>query len=169
MHSFILLCFAKINTLLSEKEAYLLIHNRFINKKGKKGGNIALDLHMEHLNFDVKKLLNAMGGKITENSAQRCAKSMTVMSNIMDSVYKECNKAGHAGYHGIKTKVETVRSITKDLLSGNVFCYTPGREGYASFKHFKSNILDIDYRDFFTWAKDHLKKWKAIYETHCNQ
>ena len=32
-----LLFFAKIYDLLPEKEAYLLIHNRFVNKKGTKG------------------------------------------------------------------------------------------------------------------------------------
>ncbi len=161
----LLLFFAKINALLSEKEAYLLIHNRFVNKKGKKGGNIALDLHMEHLNLDVKKLLRAMGGNITEAAAQRSARSMTVMNNVMDSIYEECDKSHRAGYHGSKTSTETVHSITDDLMQRNVFNYTPGREGYKSFKNFKSNIIDIDYRDFFTWAKEHLKHWEGVYET----
>ena len=67
----ILLFFAKIYSLLSEREAHLLIHNRFLNKKGKKGGNVALDLHMEHLNLDVKKLLHAMGG---QNNRGSCTK-----------------------------------------------------------------------------------------------
>lgn len=165
----LLLFFAKIYALLSEKEAYLLIHNRFVNKKGKKGGNIALDLHMEHLNLDVKKLLHAMGGKITEAAAQRCARSMTVMNKIVDSVYDECDKSHRTGYHGIKTSKETVHSITHDLIQGDVFTYTQGREGYNSFKNFKSNIIDIDYRNFFTWAKEHLKQWEGIYEIPRNQ
>ena len=29
---------------------------------------------------------------------------------------------------------------------------------------FKSNVLDIDYRDFFQWAKDRFREWKGIYE-----
>ncbi len=51
----LLLFFAKIYALLSEKEAHLLVHNRFLNKKGGKGHNIPLDLHMEHFNLDLKK------------------------------------------------------------------------------------------------------------------
>jgi hypothetical protein len=49
----------------------------------------------------------------------------------------------------------------------DVFTYTRGREGHPSFKKFKSNILDIDYRDLFAWAKKHLNEWKGIYETPC--
>ena len=67
----LLLLFAKVYTLLSEKEAELLVLNRFLNKKGKEGGKIPLDLHMEHLNLVLKKLLQAMGVKITEAAAQR--------------------------------------------------------------------------------------------------
>lgn len=52
----------KKNALLPE-EAYLLVHNRFLNSKGSKGGNIPLDLHMEHLNLDVKNLFQAMWGR----------------------------------------------------------------------------------------------------------
>ena len=129
----LLLFFANIYALLPEKEAYLLIHNRFVNKKGTKGGNIALDLHMEHLNLDVKKLLSAMGGKITEAAAQRCARSLTVMNAVMDSIYNECDKLHRSGYHGNKAISETVLSIANDLMQGNVFTYTPKRDGQKSF------------------------------------
>ena len=145
----LLLFFANIYALLPEKEAYLLIYNRFVNRKGTKGGNIALDLHMEHLNLDVKKLLSAMGGKITEAAAQRCARSMTVMNAVMDSIYNECDKLHRSSYYGNKAISETVLSIANDSMQGNVFTYTPKRDGYKSFKTFKKNIIDIDYREFF--------------------
>lgn len=165
----LLLLLVKIYALLSKTEAALLVHNRFVNKKGKRGGNIPLDLHMEHLNLGLKKLLQAMGVKITEAAAQRCARSITVMNEVMDSVYEECSKSHRSGYHGNKSSKETVQSIVNDLLQGNVFQFKPGREGYKAFKTFKSNILDIDYRDFFSWIKNHLKNWEGVYETPRNQ
>lgn len=165
----LLLLFAKLYALLPEKEAESLIHNRFVNKKGKKGGNIPLDLHMEHFNLFLKTLLQAMGGKITEAAAQRCARSMTVLNEVRDAFYSECDKVHRSGYHGSKNTEETVKSMANDLLQGNVFQCIPGRESYQSFKKFKSNILDIDYRDFFTWVNNHLKQWKGVYETPRNQ
>ena len=59
---------------------------------------------------------------------------------------------------------EAVSIIVKDLISGKVFETSPGRKGYPSFQKFQSNVLDIDYRDLFQWAKDRFHDWKAIYE-----
>ena len=164
----LLLFFAKVNAMLSAKDAYLLVHNRFINKKGKKAGNIPLDRHMEHLNLDVKKILNAMGGKITKAAAQRCAQSISVTNTVIETVYQECEKSHRSGYHGLKNSDESVKSIATDLLQGKVFDCIPGRY-YPGFKNFKSNVIDIEYRDFFAWAKNHLKHWKGIYETTTKQ
>ena len=108
---------------------------------------------MEHLNLDVEKLLSAMGGKITEAAAQRCARSMTVMNAVMDSIYNECDNLHDSGYHGNKAISETVLSIANDLMQGNVFTYTPKRDDYKSFKTFKKNIIDIDYRGVFCLGK----------------
>ena len=47
----ILLLLAQNNGLLSEAESLSLISNRFANYKGTPGGNIPLDLHMEHMNI----------------------------------------------------------------------------------------------------------------------
>ena len=110
-----------------------------------------------------------MGGKITEAAAQRCARSITVMNKIMDTVYDDCDKSRRHGYHGYKNSTETVQSIATDLLQGEVFKYTAGRDGYPSFRNFKSNILDIGYRDFFQWTRNRLKQWKGIYETPHSQ
>ena len=165
----LLLLFAKLYALLPEKEAKSLVHNRFLNKKGKRGANIPLDLHMEHLNLFLKKLLQAMGGKITEAAAQRCARSMTVLNEVMDALYSDCDKLHRSGYHRNKNAAETVQSMANDLLQGNVFQCIPGRESYQSFKKFKSNILDIDYRDIFSWVNNHLKQWRGVYETPPNQ
>lgn len=157
--------FANIYSLLSEKDAFLLINNRFMNKKGGKGNNVPLDLHMEHLNLDLKKLLKSMGGKITEAASQRYARSLTVLNTIMDKIYKDCDKHYQSGYHGNKQSIETVTTIVNDLVRGNVFYFSPGRKGYNSFKNFNDSIVKLDYRDFFLWARNHFKHWKAIYET----
>jgi len=109
-----------------------------------------------------------MGGKLTEAAAQRSARSITVLNEVMNAIYTDCNKSYKRGYHGNRNCSETVASIVTDLLEGNVFNYVPNR-GYPSFRNFKSNILDIDYRNFFSWTHRHLKQWKGVYETPNNQ
>lgn len=34
-----------------------------------------------------------MGGKVTEAAAQRCARSITVMDEVLDTLYDECGKS----------------------------------------------------------------------------
>ena len=55
---------------------------------------------------------------------------------------------------------ETLRKQLKLLQTICLREKLPGRSGYPSFAKFKSNILDLDYRDFFQWSKE----WKGIYE-----
>lgn len=160
----LLLFFAQNCALFSEEESFHLIANRFVNAKGKLGGNIPLDLHMEHLNLLLKRLAKGMGGNITTASLQRAARSVVALNNVMEGVYEDCHKNRRSGHHGSKNPEEAVTITVNDLLQGRVFHKVPGRPGYHSFPDFKSNILDIDYRNFFQWAKDCLKHWKGIYE-----
>ena len=104
---------------------------------------------MEHLNLFLKKLLQAMGGKITEAATQRCARSMTVLNEVMDALYSDCDKLHRSGYHRNKNAAETVQSMANDLLQGNVFQCIPGRESYQSFKNLKATFLTLTIEIFF--------------------
>ena len=65
----ILLYLVKLAGLMSQKDAHNLKWNRFYNKHGIKGGNIPLDLRMEHMNKIVKTMWKALGSNINETSA----------------------------------------------------------------------------------------------------
>lgn len=86
------------------------------------------------------------------------------LNNVMKGIYEDCSKVKRSGHHGSKNPEEAVEIIVNDLLKGNIFEQQPGRSGYSSFAKFKSNILDVDYRDFFQWSKDRLREWKGICE-----
>ena len=141
-----------------------LVHNRFFNSEGKKGGNKPLDLQMEHLNFLLTMVLKSLSGHNTQRFAQRVARSFGTLEKIIDGIRKEMGLKKETGYHGIKDPDEAVKIIVTDVLNGNVFNHTPGRDGYPSFKKMKGSIVDLDFRDFFKWAHNHFKTWKAIYE-----
>lgn len=72
----ILLYLVKLAGLMSEKDAHDLKWNRFFNKHGVKGGNIPLDLRMEHMNKIVKTMWKALGSNINETSAERVANTV---------------------------------------------------------------------------------------------
>lgn len=98
-------------------------------------------------------------------SLQRAARSVVALNNVMNGAYEDCSKKRRSGHHGSKNPEEAVTITVNDLLQGRVFHKLPGRPGCHSFPTFTSNILDIDYRNFFQWAKNGLNQWKGIYET----
>ena len=101
---------------------------------------------------------------MTNASLQRAAQSVVPLNYVMKGIYEDCSKVKRSGHHGSKNPEEAVEIIVNDLLKSNVSEQQPGRSGYSSFAKFKSNILDVDYRDFFQWSKDRLREWKGICE-----
>ena len=132
----------------------------FFNVSGKAGGNIPLDLRMEHLNKLLKTALKQLGSNISEDAAQRIARALTGLERLISNVDTDCNLTGKRGYHNAKQLKETVIQITQDLLSEEAFDCKPGRK-YQCFKNFKSDLLD--HREFFSWGRRLFKVWEAMY------
>ena len=65
-------------------------------------------------------------------------------------------------------KVATMaRKVQKSLLKLLSMTYAAVRclsTTWPSFQKFRPDILDVDYRDFFAWAREKLDEWKGIYE-----
>ncbi len=159
----VLLFLAKIYAILPTGMAFELVHNRFFNATGKAGGNIPLDLRMEHLNKLLKIALKQLGSNVSEAAAQRIARALTGLERLVHNVDKDCNLTDKSGYHSAKHLRETVLVITQDLLDEKVFDFQPGRK-YQSFKKFKADLLHkLDHRDFFKWGLHLFKVWEPMY------
>ena len=159
----VLLFLAKVNAILSEKGAFEVLQNRYFNSSGKAGGNIPLDLRMEHLNKLLKLALKQLASNVTEAAAQRIAKSLSTIEDILLMVDVDCNLKYRSGYHNSKHLEEIVLTITNDLHEKKVYSVQPGRE-YQSFRGFNRNLLKkLDYREFYSWASKHFKVWQAMY------
>ena len=115
----VLLFLAKIHAILTEKLAFEAVQNRFFNKSGKAGGNVPLDVRMEHLNKLLKIALKQLASNITEASAQRIAKSLSTLEKVLSMIDKDCNLGPRSGYDSSKNLDETLVTITKDLNDMN--------------------------------------------------
>ena len=160
-----LLFLTKVKAILSKEKAQSLISNRFCNNHGKIGKNISLDLRLEQLNNILKACLKVLGSNFCEASAQRVARSIGKIEEILQSIDKDCDRCCEMKNRSKTDPTEAVKQIVSDLNSQNVFLHMPGREGYQSFPHFSSNLLEqLDYRDLHQWMKDKLSLWSNIYE-----
>lgn len=161
----VLLFLCKVFAILSEREAFHLCWNRFFNGKGGKGKNIPLDLKMEFYNHMLKSCLRMLGGNVNAKSAQRVARCLTMMQKVLDSVDCDVRLVNKSGAHKLVEAQQAVSQIVNDLVEGNVFSFQQGREGYTAFPNFERDILKgLDYRDFFSWSRDLIKTWYAMYE-----
>lgn len=143
--------------------AFELIHNRFFNASGRAGGNIPLDLRMEHLNKLLKIALRQLGANVSEAAAQRIARALAGLEILISNVDSDCNLSFKSGHHSDQRLKEVVLQITQDLLTEQVFESQPGRM-YQSFKNFKSDLLHkLDQRDFFRWGRRLFKTWEPMY------
>lgn len=66
---------AKFRAILPTGMALELIHNRLLMLLEEQGGNISLDLRMEHLTKLSKIALRQLGANVSEAGAQRIARS----------------------------------------------------------------------------------------------
>lgn len=159
----ILLFLAKIYAILTEKLAFEVFQNRYYNNAGKAGRNVPLDLILEHLNKLLKLALKQLASNITEAAAQRIAKSLSTLGDVLSKIDLDCNLRPRSGYHSSKHLDETVISITKDLNDIKAFEIKPGRS-YKSFKGFRKNLFHkLDYREYHDWASRLFDVWQTMY------
>lgn len=163
-YSYVVLLFlAKLYAILPNGMAFDLIHNRFFNSSGKPGGNIPLDLRMEHLNKLLKIALRQLGSNINESSAQRIAKGLEGLEDLVKNIHRDCSLPNQPGYHSSSHLRETVTIILNDLISEKVFFHHEGRQ-YKVFQKFSSDLLrKLDHRDFCHWARRLFNTWEAMY------
>ena len=82
--------------------------SRTINTHGKPGHNVPCDLHMEHLNRQLKRCIRNAGSNIYPSAIQRVAKSLGPVSNVCAQFEKELSISANKDYH-------TYPSFRKDL------------------------------------------------------
>lgn len=73
--------------------------SRFVNAKGGRGRNISCDLHMEHLNRELKTAISGLGANITKNSISRSARCLRTTLEVCDNFDSANNISKPSGKH----------------------------------------------------------------------
>ena len=68
--------------IFTERMRNQLIWNRTINTTGQIGRNISMDLHMEHLNRDLKSAISHLSSNVTKTNIDRLGKSLQKLSAV---------------------------------------------------------------------------------------
>lgn len=150
-----------VNATASPRIAAQLKWSRVVNTKGKKGHNVAADLHMEHLNKVLKGCIANLGANISEETIIQCWKSLSGLMDVCKQFDTENDVKPSSTTHSKPNTAEDMIRILVELTStSQVFDYVPGRK-HKTFKGIKPNIANcIDAKKLLDWLQMAKNKYK---------
>ena len=152
----------QVNFTLPPNLAHSVVFNRFWNTRGGRGNNIGLDLHLEHLNNFLKSFLKGLGTNLTERSADRISRSVSVLKQLLDATDRETGVAKQSGRHRTPDQTRDIRVLTEVALEAELFTCHIGRE-FQAFPGFDQDLLSkLNYEKFRWWMKERLIDWGVV-------
>ena len=125
-----------------------------MNVSGGRGQNIPTDLHMEHLNKRLKKILRLSGSNIIKpNTIVRAAKTIGFVHHVC-SVFESglgCAMVSPHRKHKPTSFDKDLALITNVLKEQNVFIVNKRKRCHPSFPIKKTLIRGLDENDVLDW------------------
>ena len=150
---------SQIEALLSPYEAHSLIWNRFNKAKESYGGNIPLDLAVEHYNNMMKNVVRLLGPNNTNRRAiDRYAKAVTTNKAVLSNFDKACRVLKRSGRHTQASIQNDLKKIVKELKNQEALTFKKNRHYKAHTKVQPSLLDNFDVHDFYAWIETHKKK-----------
>ena len=140
---------------LSPRELEEVMYSRFINTSGVQGRNVCADLHMEHLNRELKKGISALGSGKTQDTIIRLGKALGTVSPILC----QFDEIGGIKHHNTRHKLSSMKQhlieVVNTISNYKVLTYKQGRR-YSSFPAPKSLLHKKQENELVNWIKTHV-------------
>ena len=118
---------------LSERQKQQLLWSRCVNTTGLSSHNIPCDLHMEHLNRCLKKIIHSMGANVRPSAIVKAGKALGPVHSICQAFEEQTSHYRQYNDHPVPGFGKDLYAILNALETEQVFIPTPGRE-HKSFK-----------------------------------
>ena len=130
-----------------------------VNTHGRPGRNISSDLHMEHLNREVKTAMSSMGANVTDQSIQRVGRAIKVLSETMVKFDQELGVPRESDYHTTRSSAKDLDRVLKQIFDeAEVFSNIPGR-AHVNFPQFASNSMkSLSRKGLEQWVTTNVNK-----------
>ena len=106
-----------VDKVLSPAHATQIKWSRFINTHGREGYNIPVDLHMEHLNRHLKRLIMGLGTNCTSSAMVNISKCINRLLAIMSVTDKDLNIPPEQTHHARKSTEVDETLIMEELVN----------------------------------------------------
>ena len=147
--------------VLPERIVNELKWSRTINVSGLKGHNIAADLHMEHLNKDLKNSIEHLGSNKLTKPIKRAAQSLGVVSSICRNFSEQSDVAINKPYHSYPSFMKDYEAIMKELRKADIFTVIP-RRTITSFEIGSPLLQNLKWKNISQWAKEKITNFDFL-------
>ena len=138
--------------VLSDRKVAELKWSRTVNVSGRRGHNIACDLHMEHLNARLKKAMANVGSNKLLKPFERVAKSLGVVTEVCQKFACESDVSVNKPYHSYPSFSKDFNSIMRDLRAADIFSVIPQRKLVSLTTH--PLLKNMKWSNITQWTKD---------------
>lgn len=148
----------QVNVVLSPNLAHQVRWNRFVNTKGGLGMNIPCDLFNEHVNKQIKIIIQNMGPNLTEASLQRAVRCIAPLQDIAKQFDKESGVPITTSAHSTKSNVTDICKVVTVVLQQKMITTVSAR-AHKCFPNMPFNPLhNWDRKGTLKWIKDKKKE-----------
>lgn len=152
----------QLNATQSPRVVHSLTWNRFWNRRGGRGNNVPLDIHLEHLNNFLKSFLRNKGSNLTEDTADRVSKSLGIINSLLKTTDRELNVSRPSGSHAPAQATRDILSLVNVFQREELFQKEPGRY-FTAFPRFDRNILDkVKFEFLWQWMRSKLNEFRSL-------
>ena len=122
--------------ILSERQKAQLLWSRCINTRGLIGCNLPCDLHMEHLNRRLKKIVRSMGANVNPKAIVKAGKALGPVEHICQLFEEQTSSGTVYNSHPVPSFGKDLSTVVQVQQDERVFASISGR----SHKSFIANL-----------------------------
>ena len=142
--------------LLSPRHGQQLLWSRCVNTTGRQGKNVAMDIHMEHLNRACKEAISGLGANKTPKAITRIGKCVGVLTSVVQNYDAQTEVKKVSTGHGVLQDQKDCDIVIRELLSHSIFNPIPGR-CHRLFRCIESSLFSrFNYEQLIDWMKNHI-------------
>ena len=145
--------------LLAPQTAERLIWNRFSKSIHGPGGNIPLDMALEHFNKILKNGIRNMGpNNSSQKAVNRFCKALVVNKAIIENFDSTCKIIKRHGRHREIKATDNIEKLTNELLQQKALTVSSEPRQYNFFKGVSPSLLDqFNFHKLYEWIDKHKK------------
>lgn len=113
-----------------------------------------MDLHMEHLNRDLKTVVSHLGPNTLGPSLQRVGKALQTLREIQDHFDEETGTVAESGYHSYRKNTQDLNTVIEQLQGADVFKAVATRQ-HRQFPQITGSLID-------EVNNEELKEWMIL-------